>query len=262
MVKVFEDFSAEYEEKLKLFEKYHLDVDQCGNTEYIGDIDVRYYRLTELPDFGIIKVNGSYLCSGNPSLESLENSPKYVSGTFSCSSCNIESLEHGPFEVGVDYYCQNNNLKNLKHSPTKVKGSFNCSYNEISSIEGIPSKCVSYNMKNNLLTSLDYLPDKGAIDVVVVNNPLLSLKFDNSSAYVGTKVSEPIYNVPITEIYNSKIEQTLIYSIDNLEPHQVSSQIEFFERYNETSAVNIMLNICSKLGYDVLDPEDDPSELF
>jgi hypothetical protein len=64
-------------------------------------------------------------------LTSLEGSPEYVSGYFSCYSNHLRSLKYAPKFVGDDFDCSHNYLRSLKGAPKFVGGGFSCSYNEI-----------------------------------------------------------------------------------------------------------------------------------
>ncbi len=92
--------------------------------------------LGELPK----RINGFFLISNNKLLDSLEGSPEYVDGLFTCNRCNLETLEGGPKIVKGGYNCSNNSLQNLRGCADEIGGNFNATNNEIESLEGFPKK--------------------------------------------------------------------------------------------------------------------------
>ncbi len=102
-------------------------IDSKGLCNVIGDVDLSYSQLKEIPiAFG--NVSGNFDCAGN-SLNTLKNAPKEVGGYFICHGNNLRSLKYAPNGVGGYFDCDSNCLTSLKGSPTKVEGNFWCYYN-------------------------------------------------------------------------------------------------------------------------------------
>jgi hypothetical protein len=78
------------------------------------------------------KVKGSFDCSYNYALETLEGGPSEVGGSFNCGRCEkLITLEGAPKTIGGDFECDwCKNLLSLKGVPKKIPGDFNCSYCE------------------------------------------------------------------------------------------------------------------------------------
>ena len=90
--------------------KYNWAIDPKGNIEVIGDVDMRFMKLTEIPvKFG--KIGAHFYCSNNQ-LTTLKNCPDVVYYGFDCSYNKLTSLEFAPTSVWGDFYCSNNQLTN------------------------------------------------------------------------------------------------------------------------------------------------------
>jgi hypothetical protein len=116
-------------------------------------------------------VTGVFNCNGCEKLKSLKGCPKKV-GSFSCAWCyNLPSLEGGPQEVVGGYGCNNCDLKTLKGAPKKVGGCFDCSMNrDLISIADAPDTCeMGFNCNGCVkLKSLKGLPkhiSKGTVRI-------------------------------------------------------------------------------------------------
>jgi hypothetical protein len=106
-----------------------IDVDENGVVNIVGDVDITYLNLDEIPiKYGM--VTGSFYCSNN-NLINLNNSPDSVGGTFDCTNNYLTTLIGGPVEVGIrptggTFDCSNNFLTSLEGAPKKVRGYFEC----------------------------------------------------------------------------------------------------------------------------------------
>lgn len=108
-----------------------------------------------------VKIFGDLICSKN-NMDTLENCPRFLDGSFYCNHNNLTSLAGGPqvsLNKGIiDYKCTYNKLTNLIGAPIEIKGVFHCAYNELTTLEGCPEKMDSLYCFNNQLTSLEYCP--------------------------------------------------------------------------------------------------------
>ena len=77
-----------------------------------GDVDLREWGLSELPDLSEVTVKGIFSCAKN-SLTSLKGAPKEVGKSFYCGDNKLTSLEGAPRKVGGDFYCSHNQLTSL-----------------------------------------------------------------------------------------------------------------------------------------------------
>ena len=139
------------------------------------NVDLSHRRLTELPDFSKVVVNGYFVCDYNK-LTSLKGVPIKVGRSFNCSNNQLTSLENAPSEVGGNFNCYSNNLTSLKGAPREVKGKFDCSYNGLDCLEGAPIEVRGdFYCSDNPLKSYKGKPDKiggefRAPDIEQVNN--------------------------------------------------------------------------------------------
>ena len=78
------------------------------------------------------KVKGSFDCSWNTNLETLEGGPEEVGGDFNCGRCErLVTLEGAPKTIGGSFECDwCKSLLSLKGVPKKIPGDFNCNYCE------------------------------------------------------------------------------------------------------------------------------------
>jgi hypothetical protein len=91
--------------------KYKIEnytVNDDGLIDVDGDVDLSWYRLTEIP-LVFNRVTGYFNCSRN-NLTSLKGSPRWVGGWFDCYNNQLTSLEFSPDYVGGYFDCINNNL--------------------------------------------------------------------------------------------------------------------------------------------------------
>jgi hypothetical protein len=112
--------------------KYNIEnytVNDDGSIDVDGNVDLLWYRLTELP-LNFNRVTGYFNCSRNK-LTSLKGSPRWVGGYFYCSHNQLTSLEFSPDYVGGYFSCYNNYLTSLEFSPDYVGGWFGCGMNKL-----------------------------------------------------------------------------------------------------------------------------------
>ncbi len=88
-------------------------------------------------------------------------------------SRDLDSLEGSPKVVTGNFYCNENNLTSLKGGPEIVHGSYNCRYNQLTSLEGLPReiygtfKCIeNYDLKSGFISILkmDHPPSQLVCD--------------------------------------------------------------------------------------------------
>jgi hypothetical protein len=96
-------------------------VNDDGSIDVNGDVNLSWYKLTELP-LSFNKVTGDFYCSHNV-LTSLKGSPKWVGGYFDCYNNQLTSLEFSPEYVGTNFYCYNNDLTD-NYCDTEIGGYF------------------------------------------------------------------------------------------------------------------------------------------
>jgi len=255
MIALYEQYKDNYD----LWVKYGLDVEQIGNGTYHGNINLRYLKLSEIPDFGIHTVDGNFLCAGSTGIHSLKNCPSKILGNFDCSSCGIVSLEFGPHTVNGTYNCAFNKITSLKHSPAKHTGEFNLCGNLITSLEHAPENCSSMNATHNLITALAYIPEKIVQVLMVKDNLLLSNCHDDKNYKVELDNNQIDKNVEKNSV---EIKDELLDAIELLDQHQVNPQLAFFKRHNAIKAYDIMFEVLKQLGYSGIEKEEDESELF
>ena len=76
-------------------------VNDDGSIDVNGDVNLSWYKLTELP-LSFNKVTGDFYCSHNV-LTSLKGSPKWVGGYFSCEDNNLTN-NYCDSEIGGYFY--------------------------------------------------------------------------------------------------------------------------------------------------------------
>ena len=104
--------------------KYKIEnytVNDDGSIDVDGNVDLSWYKLTELP-LRFNKVTGYFSCSSN-NLTSLKGSPKWVGGYFSCSKNKLTSLEFSPDYVGGYFSCRCEYLTDI-YCDTEIGGYF------------------------------------------------------------------------------------------------------------------------------------------
>ena len=122
---------------MKWLERLDHEVHEDGSVSIDGDVSflmnefglvgqynsLGRYLVDRLP-FNFRKVTGRFFCPSR--LDSLEGSPEYVGGAFSCGTNNpdLTSLEHSPKFVGGDFMCANLRFDSLDGAPEVIKGEF------------------------------------------------------------------------------------------------------------------------------------------
>ena len=142
--------------------------------EIKSEMDLSGLQYKKLPDFGDIKVGGSFYCYRNQ-LTTLKGSPREVGGDFFCQNNLLTTLDGSPREVAGDFFCDNNQLTILEGSPEKVAGGFFCQNNLLTTLDGSPEKVGrSFFCQYNSLTTLDGSPEKVGGSFFCANNPKLT----------------------------------------------------------------------------------------
>jgi len=133
-----------------------------GLVDVNGNFDCSSLNIKDFKGIRFGTIKGDFFCGDNE-LTSLDGSPRYVKGKFSCSgNKGITTLEGGPLKVGVGFYCVNNSITNLVGSPIMVgDGYFNCSNNMITSLVGSPKNFEGdFTCSNNLIENFIGTPEK------------------------------------------------------------------------------------------------------
>jgi hypothetical protein len=121
------------------------------------------------------KTNVSNMNFTRYGLESLEGSPKKITGTFWCNDNHLRTLKYSPKIVGGSFNCFNNDLETLEGAPVVVGSpdlftSFNCRNNkELRSLEGAPIAVRGGSFMCEgcpKLESLEHLPKR--VDIFVI----------------------------------------------------------------------------------------------
>ena len=125
--------------------QYVINVDK--SVDLYGPLNMSYMKLRKIP-FKFNKCTSDFRCAHNY-LETLENCPFTVHGTFDCSFNSLKNLIGGPKLVSNVYKCNNNLLESLKGSPLKLKY-FDCSYNYLTDLNNAPIVSNHFIKNNNL----------------------------------------------------------------------------------------------------------------
>lgn len=93
-----------------------------------GSFDCSYNLGLETLEGGPVDVMISFLCNQCPKLESLEGAPKKIGCDFECDWCkSLKTLKGAPKSIFGNFSCCNcNNLKSLKYGPERAGGDFSC----------------------------------------------------------------------------------------------------------------------------------------
>ena len=155
MMKMFEQFKNEEEIK-KICEKYKITnyiINPDGSIDVNGGVTLCNKGLDKIP-IKFNKVARFFDCSFNE-LTTLENSPRYIGGFFSCQgNYGLSSLMGGPVEVIGNYNCSLCNLSNLIGCPKIINTTLYCDQNKLTSLEGISEyiKDTLFCNENNITT--------------------------------------------------------------------------------------------------------------
>jgi hypothetical protein len=131
-------------------------VNDDGSIDVNGDVNLSWYKLTELP-LSFNKVTGDFYCSHNV-LTSLKGSPKWVGGYFDCYNNQLTSLEFSPEYVGTNFYCYNNDLTD-NYCDTEIGGYFYTSLEQDGLIINSDNKATNYNKWRKLYKRKQILND-------------------------------------------------------------------------------------------------------
>jgi len=155
-----------------------------------GNVDLKNKNLCVFPDnIQFNKVTGSFDCSYNQ-LINLRGCPKIIGDNFYCDHNNLTDLLNSPLEVGDYYFCNNNQLFSLKGLTKKFK-SIGCYDNLLKTLEGLPETILGNLLcQNNLLESLESLPKyvKKDLHINFLNNKY-SIKDIMNVCYVSENIN-------------------------------------------------------------------------
>ena len=194
-----------------------------GSVDVYQDVIITDSELTHLP----IKFNKAYKSFRYidcPNLNSLKNSPDYVSENFSCSGHPLlQSLENGPKHVGVGYECNSCNLTSLIGSPTKMSENahFRCSNNLLTSLVGAPTYLInSFEAPGNAITSDEGCP--------IVSNML----------NLGWNQLTELKNIDLSNIRSLIIRNNLFDSLESIKGLSlVNSKLWLYAQYNRLTSL-------------------------
>ncbi len=136
-----------------------ITVNADGTISVIGNIDLTFKELTELP-VSFKRVNGYFWCTGNK-ITSTKGFPQVVTGSFYCNRNHLTSLVGGPMIVGGFYNCSENWLSTLEGSPVVIQESFDCDDNRLFTLEHCPIDVAEdFHCSGNRLSTLVFMPKK------------------------------------------------------------------------------------------------------
>lgn len=119
-------------------DEYYVNSD--GSIDVIGNVIFGEFMIGKLP-IKIRNITGHFTCMCK--LDSLEGSPRRVTGRFTCVYNGLSSLEGGPEFVNGEYICRGNNIKTFKGVPESFNNHFNCYGNPIHEIYKI-NTCIEF----------------------------------------------------------------------------------------------------------------------
>lgn len=154
-----------------------IDVD-TPNKKWNEQFDCSNRSLTSLK-YCPKKIKGTFNCSYNNNLKSLEGMPQEGVLKLYAEECDLTSLEGAPKKISGDLNCANNkNLLTLKGAPQEGVRALFCDVCNLTSLEGAPLKINgSFIASDNPnLKSLKGLPKEGIHDLYLHNCDLTSLE--------------------------------------------------------------------------------------
>lgn len=184
-----------------------------GKIDVDGDVEVKGWMVKDgklLVSFG--RVTGNFEFRVYPwegTVTTLEGSPEYVGGNYSCMGTNISSFDGAPKEVGGKFDCKGKpnittlkglpkahdyeltslgNLKSLAGSPKEVEGNFDIEYcTSLRTLRGAPRKVGgNFNFIGcRSLKSLDWAPEYVGGNVYLADT---EFKIDDYREEVGGEV--------------------------------------------------------------------------
>lgn len=159
-----------------IFGKYSLN--SRGLIDVNGSVDFENSNISSILEIGRFgKVTGSFVCSANPNLESLEGSPSWVGGQFRAEDCSLRSLKFAPRYVGEGLILTGNKLKSLDYCPIHIGGAVYIDYNELVSLIGLPKTIGGkLNCSSNRLKNLKGCPRRIKDHFIFDDNPFVSLE--------------------------------------------------------------------------------------
>ncbi len=136
--------------------------DQTGLLNVYGGFELDS-RKEEIENFGSIKfglIEGDFKVKDNV-LQSLDGSPREVTGVFDVSGNAITSIKGAPEKVKRGFIISNNDISSLEGGPTSVGHEYMCSRNpRLKSLKGLPDKFNVLYAEDCNLSDLDHLPKK------------------------------------------------------------------------------------------------------
>ena len=131
--------------------------------------ETKYGNLSNTIHSGDIILNKLY------QVDSLEGMPTRVFGSVLFDEVGIESLEYSPKVVSGDFNVIYSSLRDLKYCPSATN--YNFKGNILHTMKGVPNQVNTLDVSNNLIVDLDGAPELVSNTIDLSNNPLLkSLK--------------------------------------------------------------------------------------
>lgn len=158
--------------KLKI-KNYTINSD--GSIDVDGDVILSGLVKGKIP-IKFNKINGYFICRQSE-LTTLENSPRYIEGSFNVDDNKLTNLENSPISINGYFSVENNNLISLIGSEkiTDIKNIYFCNnkltslkYHPIISNKYTDSYNTKYNFYNNPIVSLEGYND--SYDKLLCNN--------------------------------------------------------------------------------------------
>ena len=121
----------------KVYNICNYKINSDGSIDVDGNVSF-FIRYTSKIPIKFNKVTGYFVISYGRDvyLESLENSPREVGGSFNVSNIKLQSLKGSPDFIGGNFYCYNNNITSLEYFPNFVDGNVEMFSNPIESLDG------------------------------------------------------------------------------------------------------------------------------
>lgn len=165
------------------------------------------------------------------------------------------SLEELPIyftTVNGGFLCKDTGIENLKGAPKNITGLgyFNVSRNKkLISLEGCPEQVNGYfSAQDCKITTLEHSPISINGSFNVLDNPLLSLKHDVKHCWsIRARIDISLFYKLPKELWHQALERLSIWDADS---------------FNEIVKIIKEENPEFIDSLDILDPEDDYSELF
>lgn len=140
----------EFHLSLNNIKQYHINDD--FSVDVFEDMMICQVSNNKLP-IQFNKVQGDFIID-SLNLETLEGSPKIVTGNFSAKYNQLKTLKFSP-ESCQNYIINDNQLESLEGISRNIQGNIICNNNKITSLKGLSVVKGSLNIENNNLDDID-----------------------------------------------------------------------------------------------------------